>query len=74
MISLLGDSHYRVVEYAQETLCSLFGERCELMEAHLDEAVPRVVNNISEKRESLSAGANEMLGVLQGAYGGDRLV
>ena len=44
------------------------------MEAHLDEAVPRVVNNISEKRESLSAGANEMLGVLQGAYGGDRLV
>ena len=74
MIALLGDSHYRVVELAQETLCSLFGERCELMEEHLEETMPRVVNNISEKRESLSAGANELLGVLQGAYGGDRLV
>ena len=44
------------------------------MEPHLEAALSPVVNNISGKRESLSAGANDLLGVLQRTYGADRLV
>ena len=74
VLALVGDSHYRVAQLAQEGLCALFEAHSASMETHLEETLAPVVSNIAEKRESLSVGANDLLGVLQRAYGADRLV
>jgi hypothetical protein len=70
----LDDSHFKVILVVHKSFSKLINSFGETLEPYLSEIIPRLLVNLSDKREKISSSANILLNLLNQRYGGDKLL
>ena len=70
----LNDMHFKVILVVQESFGKLIHSFSETLEPYLGEIIPRLLVNLSDKKETVNKSANLLLSSLNQRYGGDKLI
>ena len=70
----LDDPHFKVILVVHKSFSKLINSFGETLEPYLSEIIPRLLVNLSDKREKISSSANILLNLLNQRYGGDKLL
>lgn len=70
----LDDPHFKIILVVHKNFGKLIHNFGETMEPYLSEIIPRLLVNLSDKREKVNNSANILLNLLIQRYGGDKLL
>jgi hypothetical protein len=70
----LDDPHFKVILVVHKSFSKLINSFGETLEPYLSEIIPRLLVNLSDKRDKISSSANILLNLLNQRYGGDKLL
>jgi len=70
----LDDPHFKVILVVHKSFSKLINSFGETLEPYLGEIIPRLLVNLSDKRDKISSSANILLNLLNQRYGGDKLL
>ena len=70
----LDDQHFKVILVVHKSFGKLVHSFGETLEPYLSEIIPRLLVNLSDKREKVNSSANILLNLLIQRYGGDKLM
>ena len=70
----LDDAHFKVNLVVHKSFGKLIHSFGETLEPYLSEIIPRLLINLSDKREKVNNSANILLNLLCQRYGGDKLL
>lgn len=70
----LDDPHFKVILVVHKSFGKLIHSFGETLEPYLSEIIPRLLINLSDKREKVNSSANFLLNLLIQRYGGDKLL